>query len=269
MARERLMKKLLIQKSQSHLFRHVTTALEGKFDLVCVNEDRMGEELADAKGAVQGIVIFDLSEQSLRVCKLARNERFSNPSVPIAIVGDTSTIHPMPFGCRRFDTASVHLIEQHLENPVAIRVLIVEDDEAILEVATLALSRYMDVETAADGHQARSRVESARYDLVVLDVMLPGISGEKVFELIRTISPETAIVVVTAFDTEKIESHFTLGGAAAYIQKPFLSNAVFRQQCMDAILSHWAGYDASRLEQAKAAADHARKEHTRRMSRYL
>jgi len=113
------------------------------------------------------------------------------------------------------------------------------------------------------------RDRSSIYDLVVLDVMLPGISSEKVFELILTTSPETAIVVVTAFDTEKIESLFTLKGAAAYIQKPFLSNAIFRQQCMDAILSHWADNDAARLQQTKVAAERAREEHAMRMSRYL
>ena len=229
----------------------------------------MGEGLAEAKGSIEGIIIFGLSEQALRVCKLARNERFANPSVPIAIIGDKSTIHPMPFGSERFDCASLHLIDQYLDNPTAIRALIVEDDVAILEVATMALSRYMHVETASDGNQACNRIESWTYDLVVLDVMLPGISSEKVFELIRTTSPEAAIVVVTAFDTEKIESLFTLKGAAAYIQKPFLSNAIFRQQCMDAILSHWAGNDAARLQQAKVASERARNEHANRMSRYL
>jgi len=263
------MKKILIQKSQSQLFNDVVTSLKNRFDLVQLTEDMMGEGLAEAKGSIEGIIIFGPSEQSLRVCKLARNERFANPSVPIAIVGDMSTIHPMPFGCERFDSASIHLIDQYLDNPTAIRSLIVEDDAAILEVATMALSRYMDVDAASDGNQACSRLESSIYDLVVLDVMLPGISSEKVFELILTTSPETAIVVVTAFDTEKIESLFTLKGAAAYIQKPFLSNAIFRQQCMDAILAHWADNDAARLQQTKVAAERAREEHAMRMSRYL
>lgn len=263
------MKKILIQKSQSQLFDDVVTSLENRFDLVHLAEDMMGEGLADAKDSIEGIVIFGLSEQSLRVCKLARNERFANPSVPVAIVADVSTTHPIPFGCERFDRDSIHLIDQYLDNPAAIRALIVEDDAAILEVASMALSRYMDIETASNGNQACDCVESSTYDLVVLDVMLPGISSEKVFELIRKASPETAIVVITAFDTEKIESLFTLKGAAAYIQKPFLSNAMFRQQCMDAILSHWASNDAARLEQTREAAERAHKEHVKRMSRYL
>lgn len=263
------MKKILIQKSPSTLFDHVVARLDGQFDLVHLAEDMMGEGLADAKGSIEGIVFFGFSEQSLRLCKLARNERFANPSIPLAIVGDISTTHPMPFGCERFDKDSIHLIDQYLDSPPGIRALIVEDDDAILEVATMALSRYMDVETASDGNQACVLVESSTYDLIVLDVMLPGISSETVFELIRTVSPETATVVITAFDTEKIESLFTLKGATAYIQKPFLSNAIFRQQCMDAILSHWATHDNSRLEQTRIAAERAQKDHARRMSRYL
>jgi len=85
------MKKILIQRSQSQLFNDVVRSLENRFNLVQLTEDMMGEGLAEAKGSIEGIIIFALSEQSLRVCKLARNERFANPSVPIALV--LSLIH--------------------------------------------------------------------------------------------------------------------------------------------------------------------------------
>jgi len=262
-------KRILIQKRKSQLYYDVVTVFEGHFELLCATAGNMGERLVDAQGSIDGILLFDLSEQSLRVCSLARNERFVNPTLPIAFVGDISTIFPMPFGCERFDSETIKELIQYFDNPTRIRALIVEDDTAILEVANLALSRYMDVETADDGNQASSRIEASKYDLVVLDVMLPGISGENVFELIRKKSPETAIVVMTAFDTEKVESFFTLKGAAAYIQKPFLNNSLFRQQCMNAILSHWNGNVANRLQKAKVSAERAHKEHARRMNRYV
>ena len=223
-----MMKRILIQRSQSQLFETIVHCLEKRFDLILANDETMGEELADTNSEVAGIVLFHLSEKTLRTCKLARNERFSDPSIPIAVIGDISTVHPMPFGCVRFDRSSVQQVEDFLSRPIEIRVLVVEDDKAILEVASMSLSKYMDVETATDGDQAIDQVNANSFDLVVLDVMIPGSSSDDVLELIVKTFPSTAVVVMTAFDTQSIESRFTLGGAVEYIKKPFHSNTVFK-----------------------------------------
>jgi len=63
------------------------------------------------------------------------------------------------------------------------RLLLVEDDAAVAEVVALHLrGAGYEVEHAADGHQALRRIESQRWDLVLLDVMLPGTDG---FEICR------------------------------------------------------------------------------------
>ena len=127
------------------------TELNDAFEIAAVDDGDMGAILGDPKQAISGIVIFDVSEQSQRLCKVARNERFSNPAVPIAIVGNESRTYPLPFGSRRFDNTNINEITHYLQHDIDIRTLIVEDDEAIREVTLLALSKYMNVETAADG----------------------------------------------------------------------------------------------------------------------
>lgn len=101
------------------------------------------------------------------------------------------------------------------------KILIVEDDPLIsdLERDYLEASNY-EVEVASDGIQGMALCREKEYDLILLDVMLPGISG---FEICREIRKEkqVAIIMVTAkkTDVDKIRG---LGlGADDYIVKPF------------------------------------------------
>ena len=77
------------------------------------------------------------------------------------------------------------------------------------------------VTEAADGEQARMRVSERQFDLILLDLMLPKISGEELCQLWRQQGVHTAIIMVTAKgqETEKISG---LGlGADDYVTKPF------------------------------------------------
>lgn len=101
------------------------------------------------------------------------------------------------------------------------KILIVEDDPLIsdLERDYLEASEY-EVEVASDGIQGMRLCREKEYDLILLDVMLPGVSG---FEICREIRKEkqVAIIMVTAkkTDVDKIRG---LGlGADDYIVKPF------------------------------------------------
>lgn len=101
------------------------------------------------------------------------------------------------------------------------RILIVEDDilAAELERDYLEVSGY-EVELCADGDEGYRKAESGEYDLLLLDVMLPGMSG---FEICRRIRWEknVPIIIVTA-KTEDVDMVRGLGlGADDYIMKPF------------------------------------------------
>jgi two-component system, OmpR family, response regulator len=101
------------------------------------------------------------------------------------------------------------------------RLLIVEDEPSILELLSMSL-RFagFDVTTASTGPDALNRAREVQPDLVLLDVMLPGMDG---FEVARTLRKDALVPVVflTAKDaTEDKVQGLTLGGDD-YITKPF------------------------------------------------
>ncbi len=102
------------------------------------------------------------------------------------------------------------------------RLLLVEDEEkvAAFVVRGLEAERFA-VDVAVDGRNAIELTNAYQYDLIILDLMLPGISGTKVLQQIRQNDSHVPVLVLTARDAlgEKVE-HFELG-ADDYLTKPF------------------------------------------------
>ena len=101
------------------------------------------------------------------------------------------------------------------------KVLVVDDEEHILELARLYLSREgFQVESVADGAQAVARFNQVKPDLVVLDLMLPGVDGLTICREIRKQS-QVPIIMLTARDevTDKVVGLEL--GADDYLTKPF------------------------------------------------
>ena len=125
-----------------------------------------------------------------------------------------------------------------------IRVLVVEDEESYREALSSGLSREgFDVEVAADGIEALRRFTERPPDIVLLDILLPGMRGIEVCRRMRELAP-VPIVMVSAVDAElDVVLGFELG-AAGYVTKPFrLRELVAR---MHAILRRVASPDCRR-----------------------
>ena len=102
------------------------------------------------------------------------------------------------------------------------RILIVEDDAAIREGLELNLSLEGHLcGTAADGEQAIVALERQPFDLVLLDVMLPGRNGFEVLRTIRSTRPELPVLLLTARAEEADKILGLELGADDYIVKPF------------------------------------------------
>ena len=101
------------------------------------------------------------------------------------------------------------------------RVLLVEDDRSIREMTAVGLRRAgFDVTTAAAGDEALAAVEAGRFDVLVLDVMLPGRDGFEVCREVRR-TRSTPIVMLTArADSHDVVTGLELG-ADDYVTKPF------------------------------------------------
>ncbi|CAM3990629.1 response regulator transcription factor [Mesobacillus zeae] len=102
------------------------------------------------------------------------------------------------------------------------QILIVDDEKAILHMLTTILIReeFQHIDTAGTAERALTLCQSKRYDLILLDVMLPGRSGFEICPLIRQ-TTEAPIFFLTARSTDLDKlSGFALG-ADDYITKPF------------------------------------------------
>jgi two-component system response regulator RegX3 len=99
--------------------------------------------------------------------------------------------------------------------------MVVDDEESLLEAIRYALSREgMEVVTASDGGQAVIDFERERPDLLVLDLMLPGLSGWDVCRRVRA-SSQVPILMLTARDNEVDRVVGLEMGADDYVTKPF------------------------------------------------
>jgi two-component system KDP operon response regulator KdpE len=101
------------------------------------------------------------------------------------------------------------------------RILVVDDEPQIRRVmrATLVGKGYM-VSTAHDGEEALEKVREERYDLILLDINMPGIGGLETCRIIRSRS-DIPIVILSIRNTEKEKVEALDAGADDYVTKPF------------------------------------------------
>jgi DNA-binding response OmpR family regulator len=103
-----------------------------------------------------------------------------------------------------------------------VRVLLVEDSERLQRSLSTALRRdgYA-VDVTGSGTEARWLVRASRYDVVVLDIMLPGVDGLTVLDEMRGGGDETHVLLLTAKDTVEDRVRGLRTGADDYLTKPF------------------------------------------------
>src|SRR5687768_14921766 len=107
------------------------------------------------------------------------------------------------------------------------RVLIVDDEEVLRDVLDAVLRREgFDIVTASTGEEALNILEGEEVDLVILDVMLPGISGIDTLRAIRIANPTLPVIVITAFSSIDGAIEAMKQGAFHYIPKPFKNEEV-------------------------------------------
>ena len=103
-----------------------------------------------------------------------------------------------------------------------IRILVVEDEEAIRAglIDVLVFHGY-DVDSAATGPDGLEKALTGRFDLVLLDIMLPGIDGYEICDRIRTEDRHQAVIMLTAKTSDEEIIQGLKLGADDYIPKPF------------------------------------------------
>lgn len=122
----------------------------------------------------------------------------------------------------------------HRNDGGPIRVLVVDDEPVLAEMVSMTL-RYEGwvVSTAADGNAAIKQLHEDRPDIVVLDVMLPDMSGLDVLARLRRAQPYLPVVLLTANDAIEDRIAGLSAGSDDYVTKPFsLEELVLRLRAL-------------------------------------
>ncbi|MFH8585230.1 response regulator transcription factor [Streptomyces celluloflavus] len=102
------------------------------------------------------------------------------------------------------------------------KILVIEDEQALADTLRRAISsdgHWVDV--AHDGHRGLELALTGAYDAIVLDLMLPGPSGDEVCRRLRKLDDHTLVLMLTAKDGEYDEADGLDAGADDYLTKPF------------------------------------------------
>jgi two-component system, OmpR family, response regulator len=102
------------------------------------------------------------------------------------------------------------------------RILVIEDDERIASTVRRGLEHAgYRVEVCLDGAQGLRLALGGGYDLLVLDLLLPGLGGLEICGRLRAAGHRVPVLVLTARDTEDVEAAAYDAGADAFVTKPF------------------------------------------------
>ncbi|QGK68851.1 response regulator [Allosaccharopolyspora coralli] len=102
------------------------------------------------------------------------------------------------------------------------RVLVVDDEAGVRTALRRGLAAEgMHVEIAADGHDALTLAGTGAFDVIVLDIMLPGLSGYRVLQQLRADGVTTPVLMLSAKDGEVDQADGLDLGADGYLVKPF------------------------------------------------
>jgi PAS domain S-box-containing protein len=106
------------------------------------------------------------------------------------------------------------------------KVLVVDDNEINILIAKRILTNWgLDVEVASNGHEAIDKVMSTRFEIIFMDIRMPGIDGFETTSIIRDLEDEhyksVPIVALTASSMHDDHSKYETSGMNGYIMKPF------------------------------------------------
>lgn len=110
------------------------------------------------------------------------------------------------------------------------RILVIDDEEIVRMSCKRALApEGYDVDSAASGREGLELYQKASYDLVLVDLKMPGMDGIEVLLTIKKQHPEQNIMIMTGYDTVDHIVQAISSGAAHYLEKPFTPDTLIQR----------------------------------------
>ncbi len=161
---------------------------------------------------------------------------------PFVVVANTWCEHIASATAREFGINSLIAFSEHeklltiinqnqltpLEDMEKSSLLVVEDNPDTRHLVSRILSNRFTIDSAEDGEAGLALWRKKEYSLVLLDVMLPGISGNEVLATMMQEKPSQSVVIMTANHTMELAEELMLNGAADFVTKPFRAEQLRR-----------------------------------------
>jgi YesN/AraC family two-component response regulator len=109
-----------------------------------------------------------------------------------------------------------------------VKILIVDDEEDVLErLAKLVARRFKcEVEQASNGTIALEKLKKEKFDVMMLDIKMPGLSGIDVIREAAKFTPETKILAISGYDSQEVAEEALKAGAVDFLHKPQTPDAI-------------------------------------------
>ena len=102
------------------------------------------------------------------------------------------------------------------------KILVVDDEQGLRDVLSIMLKRAgYAVTVASDGDEAIAQVQKEIFDLVITDLKMPRVGGLEVLKAVKAASPDTVVLMITAFASADSAVEAMKHGADDYLTKPF------------------------------------------------
>ncbi len=152
--------------------------------------------------------------------------------------------------------ASDQIVRPPVERPVSDLsghgvILVVDDDDYILQAVYVALESYGYSALLANSGAAAIRIfeeQSDQIDLVLLDMLMPGMSGQETFAALRRIRPDVKVLLSTGFAPDEAAQRFTDEGLAGFLRKPYDPNQLAGE--VQQILERGSGQPEEKIDEA-------------------
>jgi excisionase family DNA binding protein len=127
----------------------------------------------------------------------------------------------------RFDKDEIDAWLRQTSKTATAHILVIDDDKTIGSLFQEALSDTgYEIDVTQDSSRGLEIVENGNYDLVFLDLVMPGVDGAAVFERIRKIKPELPVTINTGYPDSELMARVMAIGPFGVIKKPFTGSDI-------------------------------------------
>jgi two-component system phosphate regulon sensor histidine kinase PhoR len=110
-----------------------------------------------------------------------------------------------------------------MTKPAKARILVVDDEVTVCKsIRQVLLQDEYEVEMANSGEEALTKEAERPYDVMIVDLMMPGLSGLDLLKMLKARNPKARVIMVTGYPTMKNTLQAMQLGAVDFLPKPFL-----------------------------------------------